>query len=63
MLGADVLVAQPFGFFRRIGQHALALVRERKVNGGGDFLANGGVGLDLFADGLHRGVGTQKTVG
>ena len=26
MFGADVLVAQPLGFFRRVGQHPLALV-------------------------------------
>ena len=32
MFGADVLVAQPLGLFRRIGQHPLALVRERQVD-------------------------------
>jgi hypothetical protein len=63
MLGADVLVAQPLGFFRRIGQHPLALVRERQVHGGRDLLADGGVRLNLLADRLHRGVRAQEAVG
>ncbi len=63
MLGADVLVAQPLGFFGRIGQHALALVRKRQVDAGRDLFANGGVRLDLLADRLHRGVRAQEAVG
>ena len=63
MFGADVLVAQALGFFSRIGQDALALVRERQIYRGGDFLANGGVRFNLLADRLHRSVRAQKTVG
>ena len=63
MLGADVLVAQALGFFRRIGQHALALVRKRQIDGGRDLLANGGVRFDLLADRFHRGVRAQEAVG
>ena len=63
MFGADVLVAQPLGFFRRIGQHPLALVRKRQVDGGRNLLANRGVRLNLLADRLHRGVRAQEAVG
>ena len=63
MFGADVLVAQPLGFFRRIGQHPLALVRKRQVDAGRDLLADRGVRLNLLADRLHRGVRAQEAVG
>ena len=63
VFGADVLVAQPFGLFRRIGQHALALVRERQVHAGRDLFADGGVRLNLLANRLHRGVRAQEAVG
>jgi hypothetical protein len=63
MFSPDVLVAQPLGFFRRIGQHALALVRKRQVDRGGNLLANRGVRLNLLADRLHRSVRAQKAVG
>ena len=62
VLGADVLVVQALGFFRAIGQHALAFVAERQIDRGGNLLANGGVSFDLLADGFHRGVRTQETV-
>ena len=34
MFSPNVLVPQPFGFFRRVGQHTLALVGKRQVNRG-----------------------------
>ena len=63
MLGADVLVGEALGLFSGVGQHALALVGEREVDGGRDFLADGGVAFDLFADGFDRGVRAKKAVG
>ena len=63
MFGTDVLMAQPLGFFRRIGQHALALVRKRQVDAGRNLLTNGGVRFNLFADRLHRSVRAQKAIG
>ena len=62
VLGADVLVVQPLGFFGAIGQHALALVAERQIHGSGNLLADGGVSFDLLADGFHRGVRAQEPV-
>ena len=63
VFGADVLVAQTLGFFRGVGQDTLAFVGKRKVDGGGDLLANGGVGLNLLANGINRGVRAQETIG
>ena len=63
VLGADVFVRKPLGFFGRVGEHALALVRERKVDGGRNLLAHGGVLFNLFADGFDRSVGTKEAVG
>src|SRR5579884_1286657 len=63
MLSPNVLVRQPLGFFRGIGKHALALVAQRKIDGGRNLLANGSVTLDLFADGFDRGMRTQEAVG
>ena len=58
MLGADVLVIQALGFFGAIGQHALAFVAQRQIHRSGHLLANGGVRLDLLADGFHWRHGT-----
>src|SRR5258708_7109561 len=63
MLGPDVLVAQTLGFFRAIGQHALALMAEREIHRSGNLLSNGGVGFDLLPDGLNGGVRAQEPVG
>src|SRR5438270_1098132 len=63
MLGADVLVREPLRLFRGIGQHALALVAEREINRSRNFFADGGVALDLFANGFHRRMRTQKAIG
>ena len=62
MLGADVLVVQPLGFFRAIGQHALALVAQRQIHRSGNLLADGGVAFDLLADGFDGGVRAQEAV-
>ena len=62
VLGPDVLVIQPLGFFRAVGQHALALMAQRQIHGSRNLFADGGVAFDLFADGLHRGVRAQKPV-
>ena len=63
MLGADVLVAEALCLFGSVGEDPLALVGERKINGGGDLLANRGVLFDLLADGLDGCVGAKKTIG
>ena len=63
VLGANVLVREPLSLFSGIGQDALALVAQRKVNRGGDLFANRRVGLDLLADGIDRGVRPKKPVG
>ena len=62
MLRADVLVAEPLGFFRSIGQHALALVAQRKVHRRGNFLAHCGVRFDLLANRFDCGMRPQKPV-
>src|ERR1700679_1441260 len=63
MFGANVLMCQPLRFFRGIGEHALALVRQGKVDRRGNFLADGGVALNLFADRFDRRMGAEKLVG
>ena len=63
MFGADVLVAQALGFFRRVGQHPLALVRKRQIDARRNLLADRGVRFNLLADRLHRGVRAQEAVG
>ena len=63
MLGADVLVGEPLGLFRRVGEHALALVAQRQVHRGGDLLADCRVRLNLLADRIDRRVRSQEPVG
>ena len=63
VLGADVPVGQPLGFFGGVCQNPLALVAQGKVHGSGNFLPDGGMPLDLFADGFNGGVRAQKPVG
>ena len=63
MLGTDVLVGEPLGLFRRVGEHALALVAQRQVHRGGDLLADRRMRLDLLADRIDRRVRTQESVG
>ena len=63
MFGSDVFVRKPLRFFGCLGEHALAFIRKRKIDRRRYFFADGGVSLDLLADGLHRGVRAQKAVG
>src|SRR5271166_4010271 len=58
-----MFMGKAFRFFRRIRQHALAFVAQRKIDRGGNFLADGGVTFDLLADRLHRGVRAQEAIG
>ena len=62
MFRADVAVRQALSFLGGIGEDALALVAERKIDRSRDFFAAGGVSLDLLAYGLDRGVGPQETI-
>src|SRR5579864_1829136 len=63
MFGANVAVGKALGFLGGVGEHSLALVAEREIDGGGDLLADGGVTLDLLADRFHRGMRTEEPVG
>ena len=63
VLGADVLVVQPLGFFGAVSQHALALVAQRQIDRSRNLLPDRGVPFDLLADGIDRGVRAQEPVG
>src|SRR5579863_7521279 len=63
MFGTDVAMRQALGFFRGVGEDALALVAQWQVDRGRDLLADRGVAFDLFADGFDRGVGAQEAIG
>ena len=63
MLGSDVLVVQPLGFLGAIGEHALAFVAQRQVDGGGYFLAQRGMRFDLLANRFNGRAGSQEAVG
>ena len=63
MFGPNVPVRQPLRFFGGVGQHALALVAQRKIHRGRDLFPNRGVTLNLLADGLNRGVRAQESIG
>ena len=63
MLGADVLVPEPFGFFGGVVQDALAFLAQRDFHRGGDALAHGDARFDFLADGFDRAVRAQKSVG
>ena len=59
-----MLVRKPLCLFRRVGQHALALLAQGQVHRGRDSLPNRRSRLDLLADRLNRGVGrAQEAVG
>src|SRR5271169_107890 len=63
MFGTNVPVRQALRFFSGIGQHALALIAQRKVDRRRDFLSNRGVTLDLLADRFNRGMRAQEPIG
>ena len=50
MLGADVVVEQAIGFFRRELQHALGFGAERDFDRGRDLLAEDRAAFDFLAD-------------
>ena len=63
MLGSDVLVIQPLGLLGAIGEHALALVAQRQVDGSRNFLSQCRVRFNLLADGFHRRARAEEAVG
>src|ERR1700722_2985694 len=56
-------MGQALGFFRGVGEHALALVAQRQIDRGRDLFADRGMSFDLLANGFDRGVRTQETIG
>ena len=62
MLGPDVLMTEALSFLCAIRQHTFALVAQRKVNGGRDFLAYRGVRFNLLSNRLDRGMGSKKAI-
>ena len=63
MLGADVLVAQALSFFGGHIQDALALGAKGNFDRGGDALADGDAGFNLFANRFDGALLTQEAVG
>ena len=63
MLCTDVFMAQALGFFRSIGQNALALVRKGQVDGGRNLFANCCMRFNLLANRLYLGMRTQYAIG
>ena len=62
MLRADVLVTQPLGFLRTIGQDAFAFVAEGQVHTGGNLFADGGVPFNLLSNGLYGSMAPEEPV-
>ena len=62
MLGANVLVAQPLGFFSAIRQHALTLMAQRKVDRRRYLLTHSGVRFNLLANRFDCGMRTQESI-
>ena len=60
VLGADVVVQQPIGFFGRELQHALGLGAERNFDGGRDLLAEDRPAFDFLADVLEGEVRARE---
>jgi len=58
-----VFVGEPLGFFRGVGEDALALVGQGEIDRGRDLLADGGVLLYLFTDGFDGSVRAQEAIG
>ena len=63
VFGANVLVREALCFLSSVGQHALAFIGERQIDGSGYFLADGGVALDLLTNRVHGSVRAEKAVG
>ena len=60
VLGADVVVQQPVGFFGRELQDALGFRAERNLDRGRDLLAEHGAPFDFLADALEGQVGPRE---
>ena len=60
VLGADVVVQQPVGFFGRELQHALGFGAERDLDRGGHLLPEHRPAFDFLADVLEREVRARK---
>src|SRR6516225_8722610 len=63
MFSSNVLVGQPVGFFRGIGEHTLAFIAQGQVYRGRNLLGDRGVSFNLLADRFNRGMGAQETIG
>src|SRR6266849_10325497 len=63
MFGTDVFVIKPLGLLGAIGEHPLALMAQREVDGSRHLFPQRGVGFDLFSDRFHRRAGAEKAVG
>ena len=63
VLGPDVLVREPLGFFRRVGEHTLTLIAQGQVDRSRDLLPNRSVALNLFPDRLDRRMGPKEPIG
>jgi hypothetical protein len=57
MLGADIIVDHPLGFFGRVSQDSLRFGGKRDLNRGRNLVAYDDPPLDLFTDRLHRETG------
>src|ERR1700733_775616 len=62
MLGADVLVAQPLGFFRCEIQNAFAFLTQRNLPRRGDASAHGDARFDFLPDGFDGAMRAQEAV-
>src|SRR6185437_1121745 len=62
MLRANVLVAEAFRLFRRVGQYPFAFIAQRQIHGSGNLLPNRGVPFNLLADRLYRRMRAQKAI-
>ena len=63
MLRADVLVIQPFSFFRAVRQHTFALVAQWQIHRSRNFFASRSMSFDLLPDRIHGRMRTQKAIG
>src|ERR1035441_1698738 len=63
MLGSNVLVRKALSLLGSVNQNPLALVTQRAIDRGRDLLPDSNVSLNLVADGLDRGMRTQKREG
>src|SRR5712691_4598900 len=63
MFSTDVFMVEPLGLLGAIGEHPLALMAQREVDGSRHLFPQGGVGFDLVSERFHRRAGAEKAVG